>query len=54
MFNDTIAAISTGMTDAGIGIIRLSGDHAISIGAMVFNGVDLTKAEANTVHNGHI
>ncbi|MDD6147904.1 MAG: tRNA uridine-5-carboxymethylaminomethyl(34) synthesis GTPase MnmE [Lachnospiraceae bacterium] len=54
MFNDTIAAISTGMTDAGIGIIRLSGDHAISIGAMVFNGVDLTKAEANTVHYGHI
>ena len=28
---DTIAAIATGMTDAGIGIIRISGDQALRI-----------------------
>ena len=31
MKTDTIAAISTAMTNSGIGIIRISGDEAISI-----------------------
>ena len=33
---DTIAAISTAMSDGGIGIIRISGPDAISIGNKVF------------------
>ena len=31
MYNDTIAAIATGITNAGIGIIRVSGPNAISV-----------------------
>ena len=31
MQSDTIAAISTGMTNAGIGKVRLSGDDAVTI-----------------------
>lgn len=34
--NDTIVAIATGMGNSGIGIIRLSGDEAISIANKVF------------------
>lgn len=29
LYNDTIAAIATGMTSSGIGIIRISGSDAI-------------------------
>ena len=36
MKTDTIAAISTAVTDSGIGIIRVSGDDAISIVHSVF------------------
>ncbi len=35
---DTICAIATGMGNAGIGIIRLSGDEAFSIAEKVFRG----------------
>ena len=31
MNQDTIAAISTGMTNSGIGIVRISGENAIYI-----------------------
>ena len=34
---DTIAAISTAMTNSGIGIVRLSGEDAFSISAGSFN-----------------
>lgn len=34
--NDTIAAIATGLTDSGIGIIRISGEKAISVGNKMF------------------
>ena len=37
---DTIAAISTAMSDGGIGIIQISGPDAISIGNKVFTGID--------------
>lgn len=33
---DTIAAIATGLTDSGIGIIRISGENAINIGNRLF------------------
>lgn len=39
MQSDTIAAISTGMTNAGIGKIRLSGDDAVAIA-----GSDIQKS----------
>lgn len=52
--SDTIAAISTGMSDAGIGVIRISGDQALSIADSVFDGADLTKCKPNTVHYGHL
>ena len=36
MKEDTIAAIATGMTDSGIGIIRISGEDAVAIGDRIF------------------
>ena len=37
MNTDTIAAIATGMTPSGIGIIRVSGEDAFSIASSVFH-----------------
>lgn len=34
--NDTIAAIATGLTDSGIGIIRISGEEAVNVGNNMF------------------
>ena len=34
----TIAAISTGMTSSGIGIVRISGDEAFGIADKVYKG----------------
>ena len=34
--SDTIAAIATGMNQGGIGIIRVSGDNAISVVDSIF------------------
>ena len=33
---DTIAAIATGLTDSGIGIIRISGEEAVNVGDRLF------------------
>ncbi|MBQ2627779.1 MAG: hypothetical protein IJG17_08330, partial [Eubacterium sp.] len=33
---DTIAAIATGASDAGIGIIRISGEHAFEAASKLF------------------
>ena len=52
--NSTIAAISTGMTNAGIGIVRVSGCNAIEIVNSIFKGKDLTFVPSHTVHYGHI
>ena len=38
MKNDTIAAISTGMTNSGIGIVRISGDEAFDIADRIYKG----------------
>lgn len=52
---DTIAAISTGMTQAGIGIIRISGERAIAIGDAVFRGRQrLKEVPSHTIHYGRI
>lgn len=44
---DTIAAIATGMTDAGIGIIRISGDQALKIAGKLFR----PKQKKKTIEN---
>ena len=53
--NETIAAIATGLTNAGIGIIRVSGDMAIDVVDKIFctkNGLK-TKL-SHTINYGHI
>lgn len=53
----TIAAIATGMTGAGIGIVRISGDDAIAVADKIFeakSGIKLSDAKTHTIHYGHI
>ena len=58
MKTDTIAAIATGMTHSGIGIIRISGDEAISVADQVFRAaaknVKLENVKSHTIHYGFI
>ncbi len=51
--NDTIAAIATPLADGAISIIRISGEHAISIVNTLFTK-NLEQCEANTIHYGYI
>lgn len=54
---DTIAAISTAVGEAGIGIVRLSGKDAIDIGNKVFKGSrdnQLIEADNRKLIYGHI
>ena len=54
---ETIAAISTAMTNSGIGIVRISGDEAVSIIKKIFRPFkekDIEKAGTFTVHYGSI
>lgn len=54
---DTIAAIATAMTPSGIGIIRISGDEAVSITDRIFEAVGKKKLKdlpSHTIHYGHI
>lgn len=58
MKSDTIAAIATAMSPSGIGIIRISGDEAVTIADRVYqsknNTVRLTDCESHTIHYGYI
>ena len=55
MNEDTIAAVATGITGAGIGIVRVSGEHAVSVCAPLFRGaVSLDNAESHRAYYGHI
>ena len=55
MIKDTIAAISTGMTNSGIGIVRISGDEAFNIIDKIYKGKEvLSKAQTHTIHYGYI
>ena len=48
MKKDTIAAISTGMTNSGIGIVRISGEEAFAIIDRIYKGKEqLSQAESN-------
>ena len=55
---DTIAAIATGMTESGIGIIRISGKDSIAIGNKIFQTISgkniLETVESHTFHHGFI
>ena len=54
MKTDTIAAISTAMTNSGIGIIRISGEDAISTAHSIFvnkqNKKCLDTYKSHTIH----
>ena len=57
MKTDTIAAIATGMTPSGIGIIRVSGEDAFSIASSVFhkkNNEVPTEFESHRAYYGMI
>ncbi|MCC8059972.1 MAG: tRNA uridine-5-carboxymethylaminomethyl(34) synthesis GTPase MnmE [Clostridiales bacterium] len=56
--SDTIAAVATAMNNAGIGIIRVSGDRAISVVDEIFRsaktGKTLSNVPTHTIHYGTI
>ncbi|UFH31549.1 tRNA uridine-5-carboxymethylaminomethyl(34) synthesis GTPase MnmE [Chryseobacterium sp. C-71] len=54
MNHDTICALATANGIGAIGIIRISGDDAISVSAKIFEGKHLEKAQSHTVHYGFI
>ena len=58
MVTDTIAAISTGMTESGIGIVRISGAEAFSIAKKIFHAkkknFSVEKEKTHTIHYGAI
>ncbi len=54
---DTIAAISTAVSDSGIGIVRISGEKAIEIADKVYLGKNnkrLISQRTHTIHYGYI
>ena len=58
MKSDTIAAIATGMSNAGISIVRISGNEAFSVIDKIYRSKSgkkkLSKQESHTVHYGYI
>ena len=55
MKKETIAAISTGMTNAGIGIVRISGEDAFSAADRIFRGKEkISECKSHTIHYGYI
>lgn len=53
MFTDTIAAISTALSEGAISIIRVSGNEAIEI-VNTLTSIDLTKKAGNTISHSYI
>lgn len=58
MKTDTIAAIATGMSNSGIGIIRISGADAVLVADKVFKAgnkkLRLVNVDSHTIHYGFI
>ncbi len=62
METETIAAIATGMTEAGIGIVRVSGDDAMNAVDSIFKfsgekkqlSKQLSSVRSHTIHHGYI
>lgn len=53
MEGDTIAAISTAIGEAAIGIVRLSGSEAVPIASSIFTK-NLAEVDSHTIHYGKI
>lgn len=55
---DTIAAIATGMSNSGIGIVRISGPDAVEVADRVYRSKNgkkrLSDQETHTVHYGYV
>lgn len=54
---DTIAAISTAMSNSGIGIVRMSGEESFEIIDKIYqgkNGKIISEQKSHTVHYGYI
>jgi tRNA modification GTPase len=51
---DTIAAISTPFGTAGISVIRITGEQAISKFNTIFKGKNLNQVKSHTIHYGHV
>lgn len=55
---DTIAAIATALSDSGIGIIRVSGEDALTIVDQIYrnagNKKSLTEYATHTIHYGYV
>ncbi len=55
MKTDTIAAIATGMTNSGIGIVRITGKNAFETIDRIYRGKSaIAEADSHTIHYGHI
>ena len=55
MNTNTIAAIATGMTNSGIGMVRISGENALEVIDRIYRGKHkLSTQESHTIHYGHI
>ena len=58
MKTDTIAAIATAMTPSGIGIVRISGEDALTIIQKIYrspkNKKNLFECSSHTIHYGYI
>lgn len=58
MDTDTIAAISTAMTNSGIGIVRISGEEALSVADQMISlkkkNLKLSDCLSHTVHYGFV
>lgn len=56
--SDTIAAIATGMTNSGIGIIRISGSESFTVADRIFvpakKNQKMKDVESHTIHYGFI
>ena len=53
-YTDTIAAIATAMSEAGIGIIRVSGPDAASIGSALYRTSKKKKTDISAWRPGTI
>ena len=49
MKTDTIAAIATAMAGSGIGIVRISGEEAVSITDQIFHMPDTSGMERKSL-----
>lgn len=56
VYTDTISAIATAMGNSGIGIVRLSGEEALSVADRIFqpkkSGKKLSEVKSHTIHYG--